>query len=175
MNLLAVAAVLGAAGSAVAASSEKTPSTKADASAKPPPAKGAKRDPATEIVTQPARDVGVSRREIPPPLVKAAEDPYSLKGLKNCRQIAVAIGELNDAIGPDFSGPTAYRENRMAKLAAAGGRTVVNSIIPFRSLVREVTGAAPADRRLRAAINAGFARRGYLRGVHATRGCRALI
>ena len=49
---------------------------------------------------------------------------------------------------------------------------MVNSLIPFRGVVREVSGAAAADRRLTAATQAGFARRGFLRGVHQTRGCR---
>ena len=173
MHLLAAGAVVWAAGGAAAQPTAKTQPATAEAPAKPPPSKRGAGDRAGDIVTQPARDVGVSRKAIPPPLVKATEDPYSLAGLKNCRQLAAAITELNEVIGPDFSGSAEYRENRMAKFAAAGGRTVVNSLIPFRSLVREVTGAAPADRRLRAAINAGFARRGYLRGVYATRGCRA--
>ena len=49
---------------------------------------------------------------------------------------------------------------------------IVNSLIPFRGLVREVTGAAPAERRLQAAIGAGLARRGYLRGLAETRHCK---
>ena len=52
------------------------------------------------------------------------------------------------------------------------GRTVVNSLIPFRGLVREISGAAPAERRLNAAIQASFARRGFLRGVATGRGCK---
>ena len=58
------------------------------------------------------------------------------------------------------------------RLAEAGGKAVVNSIIPFRGLVREVSGAAPAQRQLNAAIDAGLARRGYLRGVARGRNCR---
>jgi hypothetical protein len=133
------------------------------------------RESTTEIVTQPARDVGVSRRAIPPPLQKAAQDPYNLKGLKRCPQLAAEIAQLNGVLGADYHAGEAYQENRVAKLAEAGGRTVVNSILPFRSLVREVSGAAPADRRLRAASNAGFARRGFLRGVFVARGCKAQL
>lgn len=178
VRILAAGAILLAAGPAAAQSSAATPpkvKAKAETQAESAPQKEGARDRAADIVTQPARDVGVSRKQIPPPLVKATESPYSLTGLKNCRQLAAAISELNDVIGPDFTGAAAYRENRAVKFAEAGGKSVVNSLIPFRSLVREVTGAAPADRRLRAAINAGFARRGYLRGVYATRGCRAPI
>ena len=56
-------------------------------------------------------------------------------------------------------------------LAEAGGKTIVNTIIPFRGLVREISGAAPAERRLAAAIDAGFARRGFLRGTALARRC----
>ena len=127
---------------------------------------------AGEIVTQPARDVGVAETEIPPVLVKASEDPYSLAGVKTCKQLAGAVKELNEVLGPDFVVGDAKRENRAGKLAEAGGKTIVNTFIPFRGLVREITGAAPAQRRLNAAIDAGYARRGFLRGVHRTKGCR---
>jgi hypothetical protein len=131
------------------------------------------RQKAGEIVTQPARDVGVMRTKIPPVVEKAAEDPYSLKGVKTCRQLAAAVSELNAELGPDFEvGTETKKENRAGRIAEAGGKTVVNSILPFRGLVRELTGAAPAQRRLNAAIDAAYARRGFLRGVHATRRCR---
>jgi hypothetical protein len=60
----------------------------------------------------------------------------------------------------------------VTQLAEAGGAMVVNSLIPFRGIVREVSGAAAKERRMRAAVNAGLARRGYLRGLAATKGCR---
>lgn len=130
------------------------------------------RKEAGTIITQPARDVGVSRTVIPPLLVKAADDPYGLSGLKTCRQIGTAVRELDDVLGPDFTAHKAYKENRAGKLAKEGGETVINSLIPFRGLVREVTGAAPAERRREAAIAVGYARRGFLRGVMQGKGCR---
>jgi hypothetical protein len=60
----------------------------------------------------------------------------------------------------------------VGKLAEAGGKSVVNAIIPFRGLVRELSGAGPAQRRLEADIQAGYARRGFLRGVATARKCR---
>jgi hypothetical protein len=125
-----------------------------------------------EIGTQPVRDVGVMKREIPPILVSARENPYSLKGLKTCKQLAAEVVNLNEVLGPDYVVGNEVKENRAGKLAEAGGKTVINAIIPFRGLVREVTGAAPADRRLNAALDAGYARRGFLRGVHVKQGCR---
>jgi hypothetical protein len=125
-----------------------------------------------EIGAQPARDVGVMKREIPPILVKARQDPYSLKGLRTCKQLAAEVADLNAVLGADYVVDAEVKENRAGKLAEAGGKSLVNSIIPFRGVVREVTGAAPADRRLKAAIDAGYARRGFLRGVQAKQGCR---
>jgi len=130
---------------------------------------------AGEIATQPVRDVGLDKAEIPPALVAAGENAYALAGLKKCTQIRAAIDELNVALGPDFGTGAQTAENRAGKIAEAGGQTVINSIIPFRGLVREVTGAAPAQRRMNAALDAGYARRGFLRGVYTTRGCKPAL
>ncbi|WP_454887486.1 hypothetical protein [Sphingomonas oryzagri] len=126
-----------------------------------------------EIVSQPARDVGASKTEIPPVLLAAHDNPYGLAGLSSCRQIRAAIDELSASLGPDFAIASEKKENRVGKLAEAGGKTVVNAFIPFRGLVREISGAAPAQRRLNAAIDAGFARRGFLRGIAYARKCPA--
>ena len=166
---LAVAAPAGAAQPASSHSSKSAP-----AKSPPPPAKerNSTSDRAADIVTQPARDVGMAKTDIPAVLEKASDDPYSLAGLKTCKQLSAEIFDLNAALGPDFTADTVYKENRAGKLAEAGGKTVINSFIPFRGLVREVSGAASADRRLRAAEQAGFARRGFLRGVYTQRSCR---
>lgn len=130
---------------------------------------------AGRIVTQPVRDVGVAKTGIPTILAKAREDPYSVDGALTCEQIALEVKELNAVLGPDFITGEEKKENRAGKLAEASGKTVVNAFIPFRGLVREITGAAPAQRRLNAAIDAGHARRGFLRGIHRSRGCRTVF
>ncbi len=127
---------------------------------------------AGKIASQPVRDVGVARTDIPPVLQDASDAPYSMKGIKSCRDISNAFHALTDVIGPDFKAGEVKKENRAGKLAEAGGKTIVNSLIPFRGLVREVTGAAPAQRRLERAITAGYARRGFLRGMHQVRKCK---
>lgn len=131
------------------------------------------RDSAGRIASQPARDVGAVKTRIPPVLEAAAENPYDMKGLVNCRKIAAAFHALTDVLGPDFKPGEVKKENRAGKLAEAGGQSVVNGFIPFRGLIREVTGAAPAQRRLNHAIDAGHARRGFLRGLYTGRKCRA--
>lgn len=125
-----------------------------------------------DIVSQPARDVGIMRGKIPPILIEAAGSPYSLAGLKTCRQLSTEIAGLTSVLGPDYGAPPPEQRGRAGAIASAGGRAVVNSVIPFRGVVREVTGAAPAERQYNAAVEAGLARRGFLRGVHQTRKCK---
>ncbi len=128
---------------------------------------------AGRIATQPVKDVGLSKKDIPPALLTAAANPYSLEGARTCTQIAQNVKALNEVLGADYApdGPTA-KENRAGKLAEAGGQTIVNSLIPFRGLVREVSGAASAQRQMNAAVDAGLARRGFLRGLHSARRCK---
>lgn len=127
---------------------------------------------AGEIVTQPARDVGIARSHIPPLLEQAALAPYAPPSGPKCAALITDLAALNEVLGPDYDAAEPAKENKAGKLAAAGGETVVNSLIPFRGLVREISGAAPADRRLAAATTAGVARRGYLRGLAQARRCR---
>lgn len=124
-------------------------------------------DKAGKIVSQPARDVGIAKTKVPPVLLLAADGPYTLDGLSTCGAIAAKLGELDQALGPDFDDAPKKGET----LAQMGGKAVVNSLIPFRGVVREISGAAAADRRLAAATDAGIAQRGFLRGVYQTRSC----
>jgi hypothetical protein len=127
---------------------------------------------AGDIAAQPARDVGAVRREIPSVLVAAAESPYASRDLANCDAIASNIASLNAVLGDDYDAPRADDKQDVSDYAEAGGKFVVNTILPFRGLVREVSGAAAADRRLEAAQDAGIARRGFLRGLQVARKCR---
>ncbi len=129
-------------------------------------------DKAGKIATQPAKDVGVDKAEIPPVLVKAVENPYAPPPSRTCKGLNASLKELNAVLGEDFVAGRQANENRTGKIAEAVGKTVVNSLIPFRGLVREISGAAPAERRLEAAVSAGLARRGYLRGMAAAKGCK---
>ncbi|MGY4395994.1 hypothetical protein ACVWZA_001167 [Sphingomonas sp. UYAg733] len=122
-----------------------------------------------QIVTQPARDVGIEKTKIPPLLAEVSENPYTTDGTSGCARLASSIAALNDVIGPDFSASPTQNKRNVAKI---GGAALVNSLIPFRGIVREVSGAGPAERRLNAAIDAGVARRGFLRGLQVARNCR---
>ncbi|PNU03021.1 hypothetical protein [Novosphingobium guangzhouense] len=129
------------------------------------------RDPdAVDVAKTPINDLNVGRDgEIPPLLVKATTQPYALNGLTKCRQIAGAIQELDEVLGPDIDLPA---EERDRINAGRVGKWVVASFIPFRGLIREVSGANAQDRKVNAAIQAGLTRRGFLKGMGAAKGCR---
>ncbi|CAN5241344.1 hypothetical protein BH10PSE13_BH10PSE13_26350 [soil metagenome] len=127
---------------------------------------------AGEIVTQPVHDVGIDKKKVPLILETAVEAPYAAPRGKGCPPVTNEMASLNEALGPDFGQGAAANENKLGAVAAAGGSAIVNTLIPFRGLVREISGAAPAERRLAAAVSAGMARRGYLHGIAQQRGCR---
>ncbi|AXB76896.1 hypothetical protein [Novosphingobium sp. P6W] len=129
------------------------------------------RDPdAVDVAKTPMNDLNVGRDgEIPALLVKATAQPYAMAGLGKCRQIAGAIQELDEVLGPDIDLPQAERDRISAGRV---GKWVVASFIPFRGLIREVSGANAQDRKVNAAIQAGLTRRGYLKGLGQAKGCR---
>jgi hypothetical protein len=51
-------------------------------------------------------------------------------------------------------------------------QSVVGSFIPFRGVIREISGANEHDRKLQTAILAGVARRSFLKGTGQAKGCR---
>lgn len=128
---------------------------------------------AGDILVQPIRDTGLMNVEIPEPLIRATAAPYALSDGVSCAEISAEIAGLSAVLGPDLTADPAQHESRVGKLAEAGGRAAVNSLIPLRTLVREVTGAAPAQRRLQQAVELGYARRGFLRGIYRLRDCPA--
>lgn len=125
---------------------------------------------AAEVAKTPLRDLNIDARDIPEPLRVAARDPYAMKGLTDCNAIVADIATLDAVLGADYD---IAAESTGGRGINAGriGQGVVGSIIPFRGIVREVTGAAASDRALSAAYTAGMARRAFLKGLGLGRGC----
>jgi hypothetical protein len=126
---------------------------------------------AADIAKTPLRDTNIDARDIPVALEVAAENPYAPLGTRSCRELLVGLAELDGVLGPDFDAGAPERDGT-GRMAEGVARGVVASLIPFRGVIRQVSGAADAERRYNAAVDAGIARRGYLRGVAAQRGCR---
>ena len=142
---------------------------------KPPEAKEPEkpvtdREPSmVDAVTTPASDLNLKKDTIPPLLLAAQERPYRLGGLRRCSEISAAVIELNGVLGPDIDLPI---DPKTGVTAGRVAQAAVGSFIPFRGLIREISGANEQERKIQVAVQAGFARRAYLKGVGEARGCR---
>lgn len=123
---------------------------------------------ATDTVLTPVDDLNLRKREIPPALQEAVQYPYATEGLGQCAQIAASVESLNAVLGDDIDLP---QED--------GGRLTVSQVadfaastfIPFRDIIRRVSGANSRKRLLEEAVLAGFARRSFLKGLGVARRC----
>lgn len=123
-----------------------------------------------DVVSTPASDLNIGKQDVPDLLIAAQADPYALGTLRRCSQIAAAVGELNAVLGDDvdLTGDDPAKRTSAARLT----QSAVGSFIPFRGLIREISGANASDRRLALAIQAGYVRRAFLKGVGLQKGCR---
>jgi len=133
-----------------------------------------------DAVTAPLEDLNLKREAIPQILSDAIEKPYDLTGLDHCEAIAAEVGKLDALLGKDFDEPPPPKDDRsltqrgesMGNNAAVGAvRNAARSIIPFRGLVRQVTGADAHAKQVDTAIQAGKVRRAYLKGVGMNKNC----
>lgn len=124
---------------------------------------------AQDVALTPLSDLNLKKGEIPQLLIDAETDPYHLRGMTRCPQIAAAIGELDAVLGDDLDVAQAKGGSISAGRAA---QEAIGSFIPFRGLIREVSGANSQQRKIQNAIVAGTARRAFLKGVGQQRGCR---
>jgi hypothetical protein len=155
-------------GDAQAAETLNTEPQRAGQTSPPPPKKVDEAGRAMgDIVTAPLQDTNIKTKRIPEILELARGGPYETTGLNSCAAINRSIASLTEVLGSDFDTPEDRRPNR-GRQAANVGKSVVQGFIPFRGVIREVTGAAAAQRQWDAAVDAGIARRGIAR----SRGCR---
>lgn len=127
--------------------------------------------------TTPLRDLNVMKVEIPAVLLEAVEDPYARPPRNwRCSTLVNLLRPLEAALGPDLDHPQEDDRDladrgKQTALGVAGD--LAGSAIPFRGVVRRLSGAASHDRRVQGAILAGSVRRAYLKGLGETRGCPA--
>lgn len=127
-----------------------------------------RRPDAEDVVTTPLTDLNLKQGEIPELLNRAVAEPYDLSGLETCGALIAEVERFDIMLGDDFDLPA---EDRDGLSAGTVGKMAVGALIPFRGLIREVSGARRQEEKLETAIRAGLARRGFLKGVGARRGC----
>ena len=124
-------------------------------------------------VEQPLADFNINQAEIPDSLRKAADDPYAALAADSCAAMASEIADLDTALGPDLDVEAVKTTKRkLASRAAAGAvRRLAVSWIPYRGVVRTLTGAEAHARKAQDAALAGAVRRAYLKGLGERDGC----
>lgn len=124
---------------------------------------------AKDVALTPLSDLNLKKDDIPQLLLDAQDDPYDLAGLRTCPLIANEVTKFDRVLGEDLDISDAT-VRRMSTGRAA--QEALGSFIPFRGVIREISGANSQQRKIQAAIVAGTARRSFLKGVGLQRGCR---
>lgn len=131
--------------------------------------KGGIKEDVKDVAETPLEDVGLSKDEVAEILLTAAENPYAQAGNGRCAAIIAEVENLTAVLGDDIDAGEDDGDNIDEKKAA---KSVFGSIIPFRGVVREISGAAGDERKAEAAVTAGMVRRGYLKGLGQAKGCK---
>jgi hypothetical protein len=118
--------------------------------------------------TQPVRDLNLAGEEPGDYLAGVVQDPYG-KPPAECSGLDGEIARLDLILGADVDAPRKADDDMLGALTIAAVRNVTS--LPFRGVIREVTGAAPRERAMRQALLAGAVRRGYLKGRRTAQNC----
>ncbi|HEY8002834.1 MAG TPA: hypothetical protein VIE16_01335 [Phenylobacterium sp.] len=110
--------------------------------------------------------LGLRGAQVPELLKAVAADPYRAPAGPACETIPAEIKALNEVLGAEAGQP---RKERSLVVKWVSGS--VRGMIPYRGVVRFLTQADHHDHELMEATMAGFARRGFLRGLEASLHC----
>lgn len=123
---------------------------------------------AAQDPVRPGREagLGITGPEMPDELARIQADPYAPPRAPGCEGVAAELADLEGLLGPDVD---VAREQKTSAGETVGG--AIKSLIPYRGVVRLVTGAGRKEQALVDASMAGSARRGYLRGLQASMSC----
>lgn len=127
---------------------------------------------ADDVVMSPLTDMNLRKRDVPAVLEAALIKPYDIQGMSSCQGLSNAVAELDEALGDDID--VAYAKTGEVKAGNSVGaiaKSLISSFIPFRGLIREVSGANAKEREWQLALYAGAVRRAFLKGVGEQRGC----
>lgn len=138
-----------------------------------PRTQGTARAKAGEVLKQPFKDLNVLQDIIPEALLKAKAAPYAKPREANCLAVRMEIYELDYALGEDLDVQTDddSKSKKIADETYNLARGAVSGLIPYRGILRRVTGAEKHARAINEALLAGAVRRSYLKGFGESLGC----
>ena len=122
---------------------------------------------ARDVAMTPLSDLNIAKDEIPEVLQEAEISPYAHEKLATCDDIVREVDRLTAVLGPDVELEVDEGGMDVGEVA----QSVVGSFIPFRGIIRRVSGASKREREFKEAIYSGAVRRGFLKGLGEARGC----
>lgn len=131
-----------------------------------------------DAVMTPLSDLNLRRAPIPPKLEQIVS-PYEPIDVSTCEGIAREIRELSAILGPDIDEPATGNDPNLSQRAGEGAAdlaldqvaSAVTGFIPYRSVLREASGASAHERKIREVYDKGAQKRAYLKGIGASKGC----
>ena len=132
-----------------------------------------------DAVTAPLVDLNVRRDQIPTVLLQAQANPYDRRNLNQCTTIGAEVARLDEALGPDRDEParpdnptlSERAQEALAEAALDAIRDAATDFIPYRSWVRQLTGAQARSKTVQDAVEAGRLRRAFLKGLGMRANC----
>ncbi|WP_332773472.1 hypothetical protein [Phenylobacterium sp.] len=119
----------------------------------------------------PLRDLNLMRDKAPKSLTGAQEAPYLDPQKASCAELAAMIAPLEVALGPDRGDGAAAPKSGGRSMVLGALADITRDVIPFRGVVRRLTGASRQDQKVREGREAGQLRRAYLKGFASANGC----
>lgn len=129
-------------------------------------------DVVSSSVQQPFRDLNLVRDPVSEALQRALAAPYAPPAEPTCPSIAAELALLETALGPDIDASLSPGKSELpAKLVTGAIDSLIG--LPFRGVIRGLSGAEKRERERRAQLLAGSIRRGFLKGWAQSVGCPA--
>lgn len=126
----------------------------------------------------PVEDLNLKREDIPD-ILKQIKDPYRAPVTLTCDEIAEQVIALDLVLGRDFDTPEPEDERSLGQKAADGTSSALldtiasesGGLIPFRGVVRRISGAKAWEKKVLKAYERGSHRRSFLKGIGASKNC----
>lgn len=131
----------------------------------------------SEAALTPLEDVNLKRKKIPEEF-KSIKNPYAVDPDISCKAIASEVNKLDALLGRDWDIPPPDKKG-LSEQAADGASTAfldtvassASGFIPYRGIVRTVTGANSHATKVRKAYERGSHRRTFLKAIGMMKGC----
>jgi len=131
----------------------------------------------SDAAMSPLEDINLKRDKIPDEF-KDIKNPYAVDPELSCDLIAKEVSRLDGVLGRDWDIPPPDKKG-LGDRAADGASTAfldtvasgASGIIPYRGIVRTVTGANSHASKVRKAYERGSHRRTFLKAIGLVKGC----